>query len=87
MKDEHKSYANKRHTKLEFVVGDMVFVKVSLLRHVMRFGSSKKQAPRFAGTFTITGRIGKLAYRVELLEKLAGVYMLHLQSVCMIQLP
>ena len=37
--DRQKSYADKRRTELEFDVGDMVFVKVSPLRNVVRFGS------------------------------------------------
>lgn len=52
----------------------MVFVNVSPLRNVMIFGSMGKLAPRFVGTFPITARIGKVAYRVDLLGKLVGVH-------------
>ena len=72
--DRQKSYADKRRTDLEFEVGDMVFVKVSPLRNVVRFGAVGKLAPRFVGPFPIIERIGKMAYKVELPEKLAGVH-------------
>ena len=52
--DRQKSYADRRRSDLEFKVGDMVFVKVSPLRNVMRFGSVGKLAPRFVGPFPIT---------------------------------
>ena len=59
--DRQKSYADKRRTKLEFEVGDLVFIKVSPLRRVVRFGSGGKLAPRFVGPFPITERIGTMA--------------------------
>ena len=52
----------------------MVFVKVSPLRNVVHFGSVGKLAPRFVGPFPIMERIGQMAYRVKLLEKLSGVH-------------
>ena len=72
--DRQKSYADKRRTDLEFVVGDRVFLKVSPLRNVVRFGSAGKLAPRFVGPFPIIEKIGKMAYRVELPERLAGIH-------------
>ena len=59
---------------MEFAVGDLVFLKVSSLRHVVRFGRRGKLAPRFIGPFRILERIGSLAYRMELLEKFAGIH-------------
>ena len=72
--DRQKSYADKRRSDLEFDVGDMVFVKVSPLRYVVRFGSVGKLAPRFVGPFPIKERIRQMAYRVELPERLSGVH-------------
>ena len=57
-----KSYANKRHTDLGFLVGDRVFVKVSPMKCMVRFRKSGKPAPRYVGPFQIIERIGKLAY-------------------------
>ena len=52
----------------------MVFVKVSPLWNVVRFGSVGKLAPRFVGPFPIKERIGQMAYTVELPERLSGVH-------------
>ena len=72
--DRQKSYADKRRSDIEFEVGDLVFIKVSPLRNVVRFGSVGKLAPRFAGPFPIMERIGQMACKVKLLERLAGVH-------------
>ena len=72
--DRQKSYVNKRRTDLEFEVGDWVFLKVSPLRNVVRFGSAGKLAPRFVGLFPISEKIGKMAYRVEPPKRLVGVH-------------
>ena len=72
--DRQKSYADQRRTDLEFEVGDMVFIKVSPLCNVVRFGAVGKLAPRFVGLFPITERIVQMAYKVDLPEKLTGVH-------------
>ena len=72
--DRQKSYADKRRTDLEFEVGDKVFLKVSPLRNVVRFGFVRKLALRFVGSFPIIEKNGKMAYRIELPERLAGVH-------------
>ena len=69
-----KSYADKRRRDLEFAVGDHVFVKIALMKGVMRFGKKGKLSPRFIGPFEILERIGTLAYRVALPPALAGVH-------------
>jgi len=70
--DRHKSYANKRHMKLEFALEDMVFVKVSPLRNVIRFGNSRNIELRFVRPFRIMTTVGKLEYRVECPKSLAS---------------
>lgn len=60
--DHQKSYANKRKRDLEFDVSDMIFVRVSLYCHVMRFGQKGKLALRFIGPFKTFERIGKVVY-------------------------
>jgi hypothetical protein len=67
-----KSYADNRRRPLEFEVGDHVFLKVSPMRGVMRFGKKGKLSPRFVGPFEITRRIGRLAYRIALPPDLIG---------------
>jgi len=72
--DEQKSYADRKRKDIAFSVGDEVFVKVSPLRKVMRFGTSRKLAPRFIGPYEITEKVGTLTYRVNLPSELAGVH-------------
>jgi hypothetical protein len=61
-----KSYADNQRRPLEFEVGDRVFLKVSPIRGVMRFGKKGKLSPRFVRPFEITQRVGRLAYRIVL---------------------
>ena len=69
-----KSYADKRRRDLKFSVGDLVFVKTSPLKSVIRFGRRGKLAPRFVGPFPVLELVGNLAYRIDLPEKMAGVH-------------
>jgi hypothetical protein len=69
-----KSYADKRRRPFEFEVGDHVFLKVSPIRGVMRFGKKGKLSPRFIGPFKITQKVGKLAYRIALPPDLIGTH-------------
>ena len=69
-----KSYADRRRRELEFEVGDLVYLKVSPLKGVQRFGLRGKLSPRFIGPFEIVERIGSVAYRLRLPESLAQVH-------------
>jgi hypothetical protein len=46
-----KSYADKRHRALVFDKGDYVYLKVSPMKGVNRFGVKGKLAPRYIGPF------------------------------------
>ena len=59
---------------LEFGVGDIVRLKVSPWKGVVRFGKKGKLAPRYVGPFEISERIGFVAYRLKLAEELRGVH-------------
>jgi hypothetical protein len=48
-----KSYADKHCRTLEFEVGDLVYLKVSPIRGVMRFGKKGKLSPRYVGPFQV----------------------------------
>ncbi|KAL6322448.1 hypothetical protein AAG906_008103 [Vitis piasezkii] len=48
-----KSYADNRKRDLEFEVGDHVFLKVSPMKSIMRFGRKGKLIPRFVGPFEL----------------------------------
>nr|GFB52101.1 putative reverse transcriptase domain-containing protein [Tanacetum cinerariifolium]GFB81952.1 putative reverse transcriptase domain-containing protein [Tanacetum cinerariifolium] len=67
-------YADKRRKPLEFSVGDYVFLKVSPWKSVVCFGKKGKLTPRFVGPFEIVEKVGPVAYRLYLPEKLNGVY-------------
>jgi hypothetical protein len=41
-----KSYADKRRRELKFAIGDVVYLKVSPMRNVFRFGNKGKLSPR-----------------------------------------
>lgn len=74
VQDRQKYYAEKRRTKLEFEVGDLVFVKISPLKQNMSFGNAGKLRPRFIRPFKVLEQIGSFAYKVDLLEKTVGVH-------------
>ncbi|XP_073158866.1 uncharacterized protein [Henckelia pumila] len=69
-----KSYADARRRDLEFAVGDHVFLKVSPMKGVARFGRRGKLNPRYIGPFEILERVGTLAYRLALPPGLAAVH-------------
>nr|GEZ58707.1 retrotransposon protein, putative, Ty3-gypsy subclass [Tanacetum cinerariifolium] len=69
-RDRQKSYVDKRRKPLEFEVGDMVLLRVSPWKGVVRFGKKGKLAPRYVGPFEILERIGLVAYRLRLPEEL-----------------
>jgi hypothetical protein len=46
-----KSYADRRRKPIEFEVGDFVYLKVSPMKSVKRFGVKRKLAPRYVGPF------------------------------------
>ena len=69
-----KSYYDNSRRKIEFEVGDMVFLKVAPMKRVMRFGKKGKLSPRFIGPFEILKCIGKVVYELALPPTLAGVH-------------
>nr|GEV85193.1 putative reverse transcriptase domain-containing protein [Tanacetum cinerariifolium] len=72
-RSRQKSYADRRSKPLEFEVGDMVLIKVSSWKGVVRFGKRKKLSQRYIGPFKILARVGPVAYTLELLEELKGI--------------
>ncbi|GJZ53357.1 hypothetical protein Tco_0608242 [Tanacetum coccineum] len=73
-RDRQKSYADVRRKPLEFQVGDKVMLKVSPWKGVIRFGKRGKLNPRYIGPFKIIARVGTVAYRLELPERLNRVH-------------
>jgi hypothetical protein len=56
-----KSYADKRRKPLHFQVKDYVYLKVSPIKGVSRFGVKGKLAPWYIGPFPILERYGPVA--------------------------
>ncbi|GJR84113.1 putative reverse transcriptase domain-containing protein [Tanacetum coccineum] len=73
-RSRQKSYADMRTKPLEFEVGDMVLLKVSPWKGVVRFGKRKKLSPCYIGSIQIIDRVGHVAYTLELPEKMQGVH-------------
>ncbi|KAI3805346.1 hypothetical protein L1987_27641 [Smallanthus sonchifolius] len=73
-RSRQKSYADKRRKPLEFQVGDLVLLKVSPWKGVIRFGKKGKLSPRYVGPFKILERIGKVAYKLDLPPSLGNVH-------------
>nr|XP_009795377.1 PREDICTED: uncharacterized protein LOC104242086 [Nicotiana sylvestris] len=69
-----KSYSDSRRRDLEFVVGDWVFLKVSSMKGVMRFGKKGKLSPRYIGPYQIVQRIGRVAYKLDLPLELDAIH-------------
>jgi hypothetical protein len=46
-KSRQETYANKRRRPLAFEVGDHVYLRVSPMKGVKRFGAKGKLAPRY----------------------------------------
>nr|GEZ43085.1 putative reverse transcriptase domain-containing protein [Tanacetum cinerariifolium] len=72
--DRQKSYVDKRRKPLEFEVEDKVMLKVLPWKGVIRFSKRGKLNPRYIGPFKILAKVGTLAYRLGLLEKLSRVH-------------
>ncbi|CAM8974645.1 unnamed protein product [Rhodiola kirilowii] len=69
-----RSYADPKRRELEFQVGDLVFLRISPTKGVMRFGKNGKLSPRYIGPFEILERVGNVAYRLALPPTLSSVH-------------
>ncbi|XP_022866579.1 uncharacterized protein LOC111386351 [Olea europaea var. sylvestris] len=73
-KTDKKSYADRRQKELEFAVGDSVFLKVTPMKGVLRFGKREKLRPRYIGSFEILKKVESVAYQLALPPKLSTVH-------------
>ncbi|GJS45867.1 hypothetical protein Tco_0595988 [Tanacetum coccineum] len=57
-----------------FEVEDMVMLKVSPWKGVVRFGKRGKLNPRYVRPFKVLAKVGKVAYMLELSQELSRVH-------------
>ena len=69
-----KSYSDNRRKDIEFEVNDWVYLKISPMKGVMRFGKKGKLSPRYIGPYKILRKMGKVAYALDLPTDLAMVH-------------
>jgi hypothetical protein len=74
VKSCQESYTNKRHRPLEFKVGDHVYLKISPMKGMKRFGVKGKLVPRYIGPFSILEKCGNVTYILEFPSSIAGVH-------------
>jgi hypothetical protein len=73
-KSRQETYANKRRRPLELEVGNHVYLMVSRMNGVKRFGVKGKLAPCYIRPFPILKKYGTMAYKLDLPPSLAGVH-------------
>nr|GFA44329.1 putative reverse transcriptase domain-containing protein [Tanacetum cinerariifolium] len=73
-RDRQKSYADLKRKPMEYQIGDKVMLKVSPWKGVVCFGKQGKLNPRYVIPFKVLERIGDVAYKLDLPEKLSRVH-------------
>ena len=69
-----KSCADSKCKETVYEAGDRVYLHVSPLRGVKRFGVKGKLTPHFVGPDKVLERMGEIAYKLEFPEGLLGVH-------------
>ena len=72
--DRQKNYADNRRRDLKFEMGDLVFLRVSPWKGILRFGKRGKLSPRYIGPYEIVDKVGEVAYRLRLPSELANIH-------------
>ena len=64
------------------MMGDLVYLKISPMKGVMRFGRKGKLSPRYIGPYEVVQRVGNFAYELMLPNDLAYVHpMFHVRCI------
>ena len=72
--NRQQSYVDLKRRDVQFNIGDHVFLKISPMKGVMRFGKKEKLAPRYIGPFQIMDRVEKVSYRLALPPQMSQVH-------------
>nr|GEY97570.1 reverse transcriptase domain-containing protein [Tanacetum cinerariifolium] len=72
--DRQKSYTDLKQKPMEFEVGDMVMLKVSPWKGVVRFDKRGKLNSRYVGPLKVLAKVRKVAYKLELPQELSRVH-------------
>ncbi|GKF30303.1 putative reverse transcriptase domain-containing protein, partial [Tanacetum coccineum] len=73
-RDKQKSFADRNRKPMEFQVGDMVMLKVSPWKEVIRFEKRGKLGPCYIRPFKVLAKVGMVAYRLELPDQLSRIH-------------
>ncbi|KAJ4802068.1 polyprotein [Rhynchospora pubera] len=72
--DRQKRYADVHRRPVEYKDGERVWLKVSPMRGVYRFGVTGKLSPRYVGPFPVEERVGAVAYKLKLPDELNRIH-------------
>ncbi|XP_040940693.1 uncharacterized protein [Gossypium hirsutum] len=72
--DRQNSYADLKRREIEYAVGDLVFLKVSPWKKVLKFGRKGTLSPRFVGPYRVLRQIEPVAYQLELPPELSQIH-------------
>ncbi|GJU56362.1 putative reverse transcriptase domain-containing protein [Tanacetum coccineum] len=73
-RDRKNSLADRNRKPMEFQVGDMVMLKVSPWKGVIRFGKRGKLNPCYIRPFKVIAKVGTVPYRLKLPDQLSRVH-------------
>ncbi|GJV78327.1 putative reverse transcriptase domain-containing protein [Tanacetum coccineum] len=73
-RDRQKSYADLKRKLMDFQFRDRVMLKVSPWKGVLRFGKRGKLNPRYVKDFKVLEKVGSVAYKLKLPQKLSRVH-------------
>jgi hypothetical protein len=69
-----KSYADQKRRSWEPQVGEMVYLKVSPMKGIKRFGVTGKLSLRYIGPFKILSQNREVAFELELPKRLSQIH-------------
>jgi hypothetical protein len=74
MKSHQETFANKRHRPMEYEARNHVYLRVSPMKGMKRFGVKGKLAPHYIIPFPILEKCGIVAYKLDLPPTIARVH-------------